>query len=37
MSGVPSCALSDPSRKRTAEWTTDWGWTTTSIRSYGIP
>ncbi len=33
MSGVPSCALSDPSRKRTAEWTTDWGWTTTSIRS----
>ncbi len=33
MSGVPSCALSEPSTKATAECTTDWGWTTTSIRS----
>ena len=26
MSGVPSWALSDPSTKATAEWTTLWGW-----------
>ena len=31
MSGVPSWAFSEPSTKRTAEWTTLCGWTTTSI------
>src|SRR4051794_19436395 len=34
MSGVPSWALREPSRKRTAEWTTLCGWITTSIASY---
>src|SRR5665811_85096 len=37
MSGVPSWALSEPSTKRTAEWTTDWGWMTTSIAGYATP
>jgi hypothetical protein len=34
MSGVPSWAFNEPSRNRTAEWTTLWGWITTSIASY---
>jgi hypothetical protein len=33
----PRCASSAPSRNRTSECTTDVGWTTTSIRSYGMP
>ena len=33
MSGVPSWAFSEPSTNRTAEWTTLWGWMTTSIAS----
>ena len=37
MSGRPRWASSAPSRNRTSECTTDVGWTTTSIRSYGIP
>ena len=31
MSGVPSCALREPSTNWTAEWTTLCGWMTTSI------
>ena len=34
MSGVPSWALREPSRNRTAEWTTLCGWMTTSMASY---
>ena len=37
MSGYPRCASEAPSRKRTIAWTTEVGWTTTSIRSYGSP
>ena len=37
MSGWPMCASAAPSRKRTSECTIDVGWSTTSIRSYGIP
>ncbi len=37
MSGSPRCASSAPSRKRTREWTTEVGCTTTSIRSTGTP
>ena len=33
MSGVPSWAFREPSRKRTAEWTTLCGWMTTSMAS----
>ena len=37
MSGYPRCASEAPSRKRTIAWTTEVGWTTTSICSYGSP
>ncbi len=37
MSGVPRCARSAPSRKRTSECTIEVGCTTTSILSYGMP
>src|SRR2546426_682841 len=33
MSATPSCAMIEPSVSSTIEWTTDWGWITTSIRS----
>ncbi len=35
MSGRLSWAIVEPSANSTIECTTDWGWTTTSIRSYG--
>src|SRR4030067_794331 len=37
MSGTPICAITLPSRNSTIEWTTDWGWITTSIREVGRP
>ena len=37
MSGVPRCASSEPSVRRTSACTIDWGCTTTSMRSYGTP
>ncbi len=33
----PSWAMVDPSWNSTIEWTCCWGWTTTSIRSKGMP
>ena len=37
MSGGPSCASTPWSLSSTKPWTTDWGWTTTAIRSAGRP
>ncbi len=37
MSGTPICAITLPSLNSTIEWTTDWGWITTSIREGGRP
>jgi hypothetical protein len=37
MSGRESWAIVAPSIVSTMEWTTDWGWTTTSIRSKSMP
>ena len=37
MSGWPRWASEAPSLRSTSEWTSDCGWTTTSIRSYGTP
>ena len=37
MSGWPRCAREAPSRKRARPWTTEVGWMTTSIFSYGTP
>ena len=37
MSGYPRCASDAPSFRWTSPWTIDCGWTTTSIRSYGVP
>ena len=37
MSGCPRCASVAPSHRPTSAWTIDCGWTTTSIRSYGVP
>ena len=37
MSVTPSWAMIDPSVSSTSEWTTDWGWTTTSIAAGGVP
>ncbi len=37
MSGRPRCASAAPSWKRTSACTTEVGWRTTSIRSYGTP
>ena len=36
MSGGEACASVEPSVNSTIEWTIDCGWTTTSIRSYGM-
>ncbi len=33
MSGGPQWASTLPSSRRTMAWTSDWGWTTTSMRS----
>ncbi len=35
MSVTPSCAIIEPSTISTIEWTTDCGWTTTSMRLGG--
>ena len=37
MSGMPSCASTEPSTYSTIEWTMLCGWMTTSIRSGGSP
>ena len=37
MSVTPSCAMIEPSVSSTSEWTTDCGWTTTSIAADGVP
>ena len=37
MSGMESWATVEPSRHSTMAWTMLWGWTTTSMRSYGTP
>ena len=37
MSVTPSCAMIDPSVSSTSEWTTDCGWTTTSMADGGVP
>ena len=37
MSGGEAWAIVEPSVNSTIEWITDWGWTTTSMRSYGTP
>ena len=37
MSVTPSWAIIDPSVSSTSEWTTDCGWTTTSIAAGGVP
>src|SRR5450631_1228217 len=36
MLGGETCAIVDPSMNSTMEWTKDWGWTTTSMRSKGM-
>lgn len=37
MSGVPSWALMAPSSNSTIEWTIDCGWSSTEMRSAGVP
>src|SRR3989304_4378004 len=37
MSGTPNCAIMLPSPYSTIEWTTDWGWMSTSIFEGGRP
>ena len=37
MSGGPMWASIAPSASSTSPWISDCGWTTTSIRSYGVP